>query len=106
MYMPAVTRARLVGVHDELVYARPCTVWAWLGGYTGWVIGGLYRYPDPRVRLLEERYMYSEAGPVGPAGAGVGGTCSSDVRTRVRSPQTTHSRDKSLPGPAPLSEAC
>ena len=29
--------------------------------------------------LLEERYTDSVAGPVGPAGAGVGGRCSSDV---------------------------
>ena len=35
---------------------------------------------DVIARLLEERCTRSEAGPVGPAGAGVGGVYSSDVQ--------------------------
>ena len=46
------------------------------GGYNGWVIRGPVHYP---ATLLEEGTPYSGAGPVGPAGAGVGGTGWTDV---------------------------
>ena len=55
-----------------------------LGRVYGWVVGG---YTGVLPSQLESGGMYSEAGPVGPARAGVGGTCCS----ARPSPQTTHS---------------
>ena len=61
----------------------------WLGRW----VGGLYRYP---AMLLGERLTDSGAGPVAPAGGGVGGQLSSGARSQET---TTPLRS----GPAPLS---
>ena len=44
--------------------------WVYQGGYTGWVLGGLYR---GTTQLPARSPHDSEAGPGSPAGAGVGG---------------------------------
>ena len=72
--------------------ARPVLGGAWLGGYTGWVIGRVIPGTQPpRSQLLEEQTP-SEAGPVAPAGGGVGGVCSGRTGTGpVYAVLTTHS---------------
>ena len=55
-------------------------------GYTGWVTGrvipGHTQCPAAKVQLLEEVPRTSEAGPVGPSRAGVGGFWVPDVLDR------------------------
>ena len=56
--------------------SMPCTGWCTgtgmvPGGYTGWVLGGVYRYPASCSRREPQT---SEAGPGSPRGAGVGGS--------------------------------
>ena len=75
-------------------------------GYTGWVIGGLYRYPPTDHPLCSRSKPDSEAGPVGPARAGVGGQVQRTYRrSRGRSPETT-TPGLWPSGPASLSQAC
>ena len=79
------------------VYGR---VWYWVG-YTGWVyrVGNTGSRVHPAT-LLEESDRYSEAGPVGPARAGVGGTGCSDVPAAGDGPCTTL-RARSVPAGPP-----
>ena len=72
------------------------------GGYTGWVIRVHYR-PS---RFARGECCDSEAGPVGPSRAGVGGhsaRANGAVYAALGPPTPAR---PGLPGPAPLSQAC
>ena len=80
----AVSGSVLVRVRVR-VRVRVWVLGGYRDGYTGWVIGGLYRVLPTDHALLEESALPSEAGPEGPAGAWSGGEVCSDVPSAVRS---------------------